>query len=230
MKKLLSVIMIFALCLGFCCSCKDEKKDKDRDDTEVDSEFVEDDSTPELTPDMLAAMQPQEIQIKNICQLATLEVYFHNVAKAVKPADTGILGINQVDRRFWVEYSGTATIGIDMSRVTMTIEDNVITVKIPHARLIGDINVDSSSYNLDSVVTESQSWWRTPNEITADDVTTAIREANIYTQLAVLNNRSMMSNAEYRATQLIRNYIDQISKYSDVEYTVQFEYIDDIQN
>ena len=226
MKKLISVILALSLSTCFFASCK---KDEGKDDTEVVSDIVADEETPELTPEMLAAMQPQEVQIKNICQLATMEVYFHNVAKAVKPADTGILGFNQVDRRFWVEYSGTATVGIDMNRVTMSIEDDVITVKIPHAQLIGDINVDSSSYSTDSVVTETQEWWRTPNDIGADDVTRAIREANIYTQLSILNNRSMMTNAEYRATQLIRNYIQQLSKYSEVEYEVRFEYLDDIQ-
>ena len=113
MKKLISVILALSLSTCFFASCK---KDEGKDDTGVVSDIVADEETPELTPEMLAAMQPQEVQIKNICQLATMEVYFHNVAKAVKPADTGILGFNQVDRRFWVEYSGTATVGIDMNR------------------------------------------------------------------------------------------------------------------
>ncbi len=226
MKRLIAVILTFALCLGFCCSCK---KDKDTDTEVVDSDIEEIEDTPELTPEMLAAMEPQEIQIKNICQLATLEVYFHNVAKAVKPKASGIMGWGQVDRRFWIEYSGTATIGIDMNRVTMSIEDNVITVRIPHAQLIGNVNVDSSSYDINSVVSETEDWYNRPNDITAEDITAAIRDANAYTELSLQDNVSLMSNAEHRATVLIRNYIEQLSKYSDVEYTINFEYIDEPQ-
>lgn len=228
MKKLLAVILALSLCIGFCCSCK--KDDKEDNDTDVITDVEETGDDPELTPEMLAAMEPQEIQIKNICQLATLEVYFHNVAKAVKPKASGIMGWGQIDRRFWIEYSGTATIGIDMNRVTMNIEDNVITVKIPHAQLIGNVNVDSSSYDINSVVAESEEWYNRPNDITAEDVTSAIGDANAYTERSLQDNISLMTNAEYRATQLIRNYIEQISKYSDTEYTVRFEYIDDIQN
>ena len=225
MKRLIAVLLILTLGTGVFCSCK---KDQDTgEDTEViSSDVVIDEDTPELTPEMLESMQPQEVQIRNICQLATLEVYFHNVAKAVKPAGTGILDFTQADRRFWVEYSGTATVGIDMSRVSMIIDEDNITVRIPHARLIGDINVDSSSYDVDSIYTESQDWWRVKNEISAADVTNAIREANVYTQLSVINNRSIMMRAEDRATKLIRNYIEQLSKYSDKNYTINFEYID----
>lgn len=226
MKKLLSVLLIFTLGLGVFTACGKKEKEADTD-TEVDTDIVVDEEEVELTPEMLESMKPQEIQVRNICQLATLEVYFHNVAKAVKPASTSFFDLTQQDRRFWVEYSGTATIGIDMSRVTMEIDGDVITVRIPHAQMIGGINVDSDSYDLNSVVVESEDWWRAKNEITADDVTTAIREANTYTTLSLLNNRSMLLNAELRATDLIEKYIMQVSRYSDTQYTVNFEYIED---
>ena len=224
MKKLLSVLLILTMCAGVFTACK---KDEEKTDTEVDTEVAVNEEEVELSPEMLESLRPQEIQVRNICQLATLEVYFHNVAKAVKPASTSFFALTQQDRRFWIEYSGTATIGIDMSRVTMEIEDNVITVRIPHAQMIGGIDVDSDSYDINSVVVESEDWWRAKNEITADDVTNAIREANTYTTLSLLNNRSMMLNAELRATDLIEKYIEQVSMYSDTQYTVNFEYIED---
>lgn len=223
MKRFLSVLLILSLCVGVFVSCKKEEEEA----TEVDTDIVVNEEEVELTPEMLESMRPQEIQVRNICQLATLEVYLHNVAKAVKPASTSFFDLTQQDRRFWIEYSGTATIGIDMSKVTMDIEDNVITVRIPHAQLIGGIDVDSSSYDINSIVVESEDWWRAKNEITADDVTNAIREANTYTTLSLLNNRSMMLNAEIRATELIEKYITQVSKYSDTQYVVNFEYIED---
>lgn len=225
MKKFLSLVLVITLCGTVFCSCK--KEDKGDDTKVVSNNVVIDESNPELTPEMLQSMRPQEIQVRNICQLATLQVYFNNVAKAVKPADSGILGFLQQDRRFWVEYSGSARIGIDMSKVTMTVTDNVITVKMPHAKLLGDIEVDSTSYNVDSVVVETEDVLRRKNDITAADVTKAINEANLYTTKSILDNNSLMLNAELRAKDLIEKYISRLSKYSGVNYTINFEYIED---
>ena len=225
MKKFLSLVLVITLCGTVFCSC--EKEDKGDDTKVVSNNVVIDESNPELTPEMLQSMRPQEIQVRNICQLATLQVYFNNVAKAVKPADSGILGFLQQDRRFWVEYSGSARIGIDMSKVTMTVTDNVITVKMPHAKLLGDIEVDSTSYNVDSVVVETEDVLRRKNDITAADVKKAINEANLYTTKSILDNNSLMLNAELRAKDLIEKYISRLSKYSGVNYTINFEYIED---
>ena len=225
MKKFLSLVLVTTLCLGVFCSCK--KEDKGEDTKVVSNSIVIDENNPDLTPEMLQSMRPQEIQVRNICQLATLQVYFNNVAKAVKPADSGIFGLLQSDRRFWVEYSGSARIGIDMSKVTMTVTDNVITVKMPPAKLLGDVEVDSSSYNVDSVVIETEDIYRPKNDITAADVTKAIKEANLYTTKSLLDNHSLMLNAELRAKDLIEKYISRLSKYSGVDYTINFEYVDD---
>ncbi|MBR6959133.1 MAG: DUF4230 domain-containing protein, partial [Clostridiales bacterium] len=185
MKKITSVLLILSLCALLISGCGKEPHKKTLKKARVVSSNVQYDAKDaDLTGAVIGSGKPDEIQIRNICQLATLEVYFHNVAKAVKPADTGIFAISQEDRKFWIEYSGSAQVGIDMSKVTMTTQGNHIKVRMPHATLIGEVSIDSSSYDINSVAVESQSAWRQENKITASDVTNAIRETNLYSKLS----------------------------------------------
>ena len=58
------------------------------------------------------AAVPDLGQVRSICSLATLECYYHNVAKSTKTAGGGITGIFERDRTFWIEYDGIRTLGI----------------------------------------------------------------------------------------------------------------------
>ena len=66
---------------------------------------------------------PEVEELKSICELATLECYYHNVAKSVKTKGDGIAHIGEKERVFWIEYSGVAKVGIDMSKVKMESAD-----------------------------------------------------------------------------------------------------------
>ncbi|MCR5529737.1 MAG: DUF4230 domain-containing protein [Saccharofermentans sp.] len=233
MKKIIALIITLALATNICCACgkkKDQKSDirletKMSESAEV---TVVDATEPDFSAEEWAAMHPQEIQIRNICELATMEVYFHSVAKAVKPASSGVSGWGQAERRFWFEYSGYARIGIDMSRVEITITEDTVTILIPHASIIGGINIDSSSYSYDSVIIEpDNSNFYNSNSITASDVTAAVASANEATTEEISSDSALMMRAENRAVELIRKYIEQISEYSHVDYDFEWGYIDD---
>ena len=227
MKKLTSVLLILSLSALLISGCGKEPHTKTLKKARVVSSNIQyDGKNTDLTGAVIGSGKPDEIQIRNICQLATLDVYFHNVAKAVKPADSGIFSISQEDRKFWIEYSGSAQVGIDMSKVTMTTQGNHIKVRMPHATLIGEVSIDSSSYDMNSVAVESQSAWRQENKITASDVTNAIRETNLYSKLSIIKNGQVMTTAEHRAQDLIKKYIEMISAFSNVQYTVEFEFMD----
>ena len=68
------------------------------------------------------AQEKQEIlseeEIRGICDLATLECYYNNVAKLDKKADN----IFQKDRKMWIEYEGKATIGINMADIEIQVD------------------------------------------------------------------------------------------------------------
>ena len=229
-KKVLSLLLIASL-LG-CSSCgKDAEVIESEKSASVDASVISTEvltvetARPDVPTPVPESMQPDIVQIRNICQLATLRVYFHNVAKAIKPRSSGISGIGESDREFWFEYSGYAEIGIDMSRVTMTVDGNEVVVTLPPVEMIGDVHIDSSSYDYESVVMADENWYNVinPNIITAEDLTGAISDANSQMRASILGNNTLMMNAEQRAEELIENYIQQIGKRTDQNITVRFE-------
>lgn len=153
-------------------------------------------------------------QIRSICNLATLECYYHNVAMSEKEATTWF----QKDKKFWLEYTGIAKIGIDMSRVSMEIDGTDVTVKIPNAELLGidicedDINTYSSEDGL------------VKNVISAEDQSEAINKAQLQMAEQVKNNKTLLINAQGRAQKLIENYVDKMGEISGVEYNIKWEY------
>lgn len=235
-KRLIALILALAISLNVFCACgKKKKENQNKSDVVLETRIsstldvsVLESAEVDMSDEEWADVQPQEIQIRNICELATLEVYFHSVAKAVKPVDSGVSGMGQQERRFWFEYSGYAKVGIDMSQVVITITEDTVTILIPHATIIGGINIDSSSYDFDSVILEpDHSSLLNPNDITAYDVTQAVSEANDAVTEELSNDSGLMMRAENRAVELIRKYIEQISEYSNVEYHFEWGYIDD---
>ncbi len=229
-KKLLSVL----LALSLSCSCvltACSNGPVEEPENSVEAEIIASDYVvvtepePALPTPIPESMQPDLVQVRNICQLATLRVYFHNVAKAIKPRANGLSGIGESDREFWVEYSGYAEIGIDMSRVTMEFTgDNEITVTLPPVELIGGVHVDSSSYDYGSIIVADENWYNILNEnvITAEDMTGAINDANLELQTEIMSNNTLLMSAEKREEDLITNYIQQVAKHADTTYTVVF--------
>lgn len=232
-KRFLALSLSLVMAVNVFCSCG--KKDDDSSNivletksTTVATTAVVEEPEPDLSTEEWLDMHPQEIQIRNICELATLEVYFHSVAKAVKPASSGLTGVGQEDRRFWFEYSGSAKIGIDMSRVVITITDDSVNILIPHASIIGGLNIDSSSYDYNSVIMEpDSSSFYTANNIIASDVTAAVGRANEAITEEISSDNVLMMRAETRAVELIRKYIEQISEYSNVNYEFTWGYIEE---
>ena len=82
------------------------------------------------------AAVPDLGQVRSICSLATLECYYHNVAKSTKTAGGGITGIFERDRTFWIEYDGIATLGIDMSLVEMDLDGQNVHISLPPAQVM----------------------------------------------------------------------------------------------
>jgi len=88
-----------------------------------------------------------ETKIKSICELATLKAYYHNVAKYTKDKDSGISGLGEKDREFWIEYEGYVIIRIDMEKVSMVLKDEHITITMPHAKVL-DTNISTTGEDM----------------------------------------------------------------------------------
>ena len=166
--------------------------------------------------------EPDIMQIRSICNLATLECYYHNVAKSKKESGSGISHIGEVDRKFWVEYTGIAKIGIDMSEVDMKIVDDKVSVFIPDAKLLST-SIYEKELNEDSYIFSGDSWFN-KNKITAEDQTSAINKAQAEMAETVMNNAALLLSAQSRAQKLIENYIVQLGQLSNIEYKIEWVY------
>ncbi len=207
MKKIiLSCLLIPLMLLAGCQSSQEQTE-----------------SIPETTaPTAPVTLNAPEIsRIRAICELATLECYYHNVAKATKSKGSGIAHIGESDRTFWMEYIGTAKIGVDMSRVSMTEENNVYTITIPKAKILS-ISIDPESFTEDSYIMSKDGW--NSNTITAADQTAAIEAAQQTMRETIENNSSLLVNAQDRAKKLIENYFRQLSELSDAPFSVRWNF------
>lgn len=196
MKRKIAIFLISIMTMCTLCSCGQEKVEA----------------------------QPDVLQIRNICELATLECYYHNVAKSTKTKGTGITAIGEKDREFWTEYTGVVKIGIDMSEVAMEVKDTEVKITLPEAKLL-ESHVDESTYNAESCIF-SEDGLINKNKITAEDQRAAITNAQLEMENQVINDKSLLLNAQNRAQTLIENYINQLGEMVGVEYTITWIYTD----
>lgn len=163
---------------------------------------------------------PQEEQMKAICQLAVLECDYHNLAKFEQKDASKFLWMTK-DKRFWVEYSATAVLGIDVNQVSMELEGNVVKVTLPKAEVL-DCNVNGDSLSPDSYIVDKDS-----APVTAEDEVAAFQEAQDGLQKTVEADNNMMNLAQTRVEDLLRNYVNSLAKATGTEYQVEFHYIEE---
>lgn len=166
------------------------------------------------TPDV----KPEISQMRAICELATMDCYYHNVAKFSDKDAERFLWITK-DKRFWIEYSGKVRLGIDASSVTMKVEDTNVTITLPPAQVLS-CTIDSSSLTADSFIVDADS-----AKITADDETEAFAQAQVKMEQEAASDKALLASAQQQAQTLLENYVKNIGKVVGKEYTVTWEYI-----
>lgn len=168
--------------------------------------------------------EPEISQIRNICNLSTLECYYNNVAKSTKTSKEGLIHIGEKDRIFWIEYTGIARLGIDISKVKIDVNENNVIVTLPKAEIIGEPTIESNSLGEESFFISKDGLNK--NKITADDQTKAISIAQEDMKEKVSKNELLLLRAQNRAKTLIENYINQLGEISGVGYKITWEYIE----
>ena len=134
---------------------------------------------------------------------------------------TGIWHFGEKDRQFWIEYTGTVKLGIDMSKVQMKVNGTDVTVTIPEAE-VQQVNVDDDSYNSDSYIFSEDGINK--NEITAEDATGAVENARNEMIKTAEENTALLVNAQERAKKMIENYIMQLGETTGTEYQITWKY------
>ena len=164
-------------------------------------------------------VKPSLSQVRNISDLATVKAYYHNVAKVEKKKGQGLTHLFEVDRKYWIEYTGVVKIGIKMSSITIDEKDNVVTINMPRAEILSH---HCENYNDDSIYKNEDGF--NENKIEDSEVNEAIKKADEEMLEKVKSNQSLFNRAEDGAEKLIQNYIEQVGKISGKKYEVKFVY------
>lgn len=167
--------------------------------------------------------EPEESQLKSICQLSVLEGYFHNVVKYEQKDAEKFLWMTK-DKHFWLEYTGVARYGLDASQVKMELNSKHVTITLPKAELLY-CKVDSTSLTEDSYIVDKAS-----AKITAEDSQKALSDAQDQLKEKAENYEPLLTLAQQRAQQLMEDYIKNLvtATGADAEqYTIDWIYLDE---
>lgn len=195
MKKLLISMMLILMTLSLS-ACGDNKEEE----TAVNKE-------------------PDVTQMQSICELSVMECYYHNVAKYYEEDATGAWFWAK-DKKFWIEYSGIVTIGVDASLVSMQVDGTTVTITIPEAEVL-QCEVDESSLTADSFIIDTKS-----ADITAEDQTYAFDQAQQDLWNTAANDTTLLSQAQERTKQLLADYVKNIGDAFGIRYTINWVYVD----
>ncbi len=168
----------------------------------------------------ISPIEPQIMQMRSICNLATLECYYRNVAKYMEEDATGVLFWKK-DKQFWMEYSGIITLGIDASKVSMEVEGDQVTIYIPPAQIFG-CKVDENSLSEDTVFVAKKS-----ADVTAEDQIEAFANAQENMFQVASNDKTLLASAQQRAQRLLEDYVNNIGRSVGKTYKINWVYLDE---
>lgn len=165
--------------------------------------------------------KPKFKETQSICELATIEVYYHNVAKFERDADTWPLpNLPQYGyKRMWFEYVASVRFGIDASKVEISQpdENNVVTITIPKAELLSEHGTIYEG-TMSTPVTETGFL----TTLTADDKMKALNAAQDTMMETARSDETLVNQAQNRAEVLLENYVKSAGESIGEEYTVEF--------
>lgn len=159
--------------------------------------------------------KPQVTKMKSICELATMDCYYHNVAKYKEKDVEGALFWKK-DKHFWIEYSGVVKLGVDASLLQVSVDNDKVTITLPPAKVISS-KVDESSLTEDSFYIEKNS-----AKVTAEDQKNAYSAAQINMEKQASEDAALLLSAQQRAQTLLEEYIENIGKITGTEYQIEW--------
>lgn len=162
--------------------------------------------------------QISESNIKRICELATLECFYHNVSDWNRPG-YGIGGYGE--KKIWIEYDGVVRVGINAGgiKVSNPDKDGVITVTIPKATVLDKDLDEKSSKTIES---DRTVLFFFTDQINTEDRLEAIAGAQDDMVESASKNEMVLGEAQERAKKIIERNIIAIGEAGGRHYKVQF--------
>lgn len=163
--------------------------------------------------------QISEFNIKRICDLATLDCFYHNVAEGSKPANS----IGYGAKKLWIEYDGVVRVGVkaDQIKISDPDKDGIVTVTIPEAVILDKDLDEKSMREIDS---SSPMWGFIPiyDDVNTEDRKSALVDAQEDMVKIASQNSTIMDEARERAKKIIEKNIVAMGEASNKEYKVKF--------
>lgn len=155
---------------------------------------------------------------QEIAELSTFDCYYHNVAKLSQNSDWifGLFGHGY--KKMWIEYDGIVHMGIDASKVTISEPDanNVVTVAVPQAKILGMEDLDEDSLSEPLVETGFLT------DISAEDKKSMLATAQSSMREQAENDDSLLAGAREQAKTILEQYVKSVGDTLGETYTVKF--------
>lgn len=161
------------------------------------------------------ALAPLKSEMINIAKLSTIECTYHNVSEFIDEDAYNFLWISK-DKRFWIEYDATVTVGVDVSNMDIEIKGKKVTVTLPTAQIQCKLNRDSVTKESFFVDVDSA-------KISSDDEIRAIADAQIKLNEEVSNNSVILNEANRQTKTLLTEYVNNISEVTGIDYEIVFK-------
>lgn len=164
-------------------------------------------------------IEPEVSRMKSICELATMECYYHNVAKYNEKNASGMLWW-QKDRTFWMEYAGVVTIGIDASLLNIEVNGENVTITVPPAKVLG-CKVDEATLTNESFIVSKDS-----AKVEAKHQSEAFKSAKEKLENEARSNSALLATAQQRVQKLLEDYVENIGNSVGKIYKIKWVYLE----
>ena len=149
-------------------------------------------------------------QIRKIAELSVYKCYYHNVAEFSTAGFLGIIG----NKKAWIEYTGTVTIGIDPTKVKIDIlDDNTVGITLPPVEVSDpDILIDQMR---EPVI---ESGWLA--KVTLEEKNEAVKKAQETMLEAAKNDPKLLAQGKERAKLLLENFVHTVGNQVGKTYRI----------
>lgn len=153
-------------------------------------------------------------RVNEICELATLKCYYHDVAEFEKQSN-GLF--NYGYKKFWIEYDGTVDVGIDVGKVHIDSpdENGIVKIYVPEARIL-NVNADPKS------ITEPISDTGIFTKITIEEQSETFSKTQTTMKNNAASDATILLQAHNNAKKLLEQYVINAGKQTGHQYKVEW--------
>ena len=157
-----------------------------------------------------------ETKMRSICKLATLDCYYHNVAKYKEEDVSGFLWWNK-DKIFWISYGGIVTLGIDADAMQVKIDGSNVEIAIPEVKVL-DSKVDPDTLSENSFYFAANSV-----EPSVEDQTKAYADAEGKMVEEAKKDKALLNQAQQRVQDLLEGYVQSMGQITNTQYVITWK-------